>query len=52
MGCGCGKGSTFTPPTREQAEAADAAALAAAKPIVRGRLAPGFTWNGPQPASK
>ena len=51
MGCGCGQ-TKFVPPTRDQILAADDAALSAAATTLRGRRAPGYTWNGPQPASE
>lgn len=49
MGCGC-QGQKWTPPTADQVAATDAARTAA-QTTLRGRLAPGYTWNGPPPAT-
>lgn len=49
MGCGC-QGQKWTPPTSGEVAATDAARTAA-QTTLRGRLAPGYTWNGPPPAT-
>lgn len=49
MGCGC-QGQKWTPPSSSEAAASDAARVAASSTL-RGRQAPGYTWNGPPPAT-
>ena len=54
MACGC-QGAKWTPPTKAEMAAADAARQAAraaggsVASVLRGPRAPGYTWNGPQP---
>lgn len=49
MGCGC-QGQKWKPASAEEAAASDAARTAA-QTTLRGRMAPGYTWNGPPPAT-